>query len=253
MPTHNKERPILFSGPMIRAILENRKCQTRRVVRLRAGEIAHEGDDGSLHAVANTTGGDSIERVIRCPYGVPGDRLWVRETFRVESVGTHVPVKIPYEDVGIVYAADGEKRNIHREYPSALSRTCHNNKPSIFMPRWASRITLEITGVRVERLQEITEADAIAEGVEPRTREKGYTIVCRGGGTFEVSSLYERGMPAVGDASPFGEVTHVEQIPERVLISAPGVFRLLWMKINGRESWDANPWVWVVEFRRVEK
>lgn len=258
-----RERPILFSGAMVRAILEGRKTMTRRVVKPQphAGVDAVKWQDVIItgcntpdqSGFAMMRGGVIDSEAIRCPYGMPGDRLWVRETFRVESVGTHVPVKIPYEDVGIVYAADGEKRNIHREYPSVLSSTCHNNKPSIFMPRWASRITLEITGVRVERLQEITEADAIAEGVEPRTREKGYTIVCRGGGTFEVSSLYERGVPAVGDASPFGEVTHVEPIPERVLISTSGVFRLLWMKINGRSSWDANPWVWVVEFRRVEK
>ena len=175
-------------------------------------------------------------------------RLWLRETFWHREV-FHADYLMDYRYCATQPTPPGsvDPNDYH------TLEGYWRKMPSIFMPRDASRITLEITGVRVERLQEITESDAVAEGVEPRTREKGYTIVCRGGGTFEVSSLYERGVPAVGDASPFGEVTHVEQIPERVLISTPEVFRLLWMKLNGRSSWDANPWVWVVEFRRVDK
>lgn len=129
-----KERPILFSGRMVRAILDGRKTMTRRVVRLSAGEIAHEGDDGSLHAVANTTWGDSIERVIRCPYGVPGDMLWVRETWQQVFPECGGPVE---------YRADyGEGSYIRGGW-----------RPSIFMPRWASRLTLWNRSVRVERLR----------------------------------------------------------------------------------------------------
>ena len=229
-----RERPILFSGAMVRAILEGRKTMTRRVVKPQphAGVDAVKWQDVIVtgcntqgqSGLAMMRGGVIESEAIRCPHGQPGDRMWVRETFRIESVGTHVPVKIPYEDVGIVYAADGEKKNIHREYPSALSRTCHNNKPSIFMPRWASRITLEVTGVRVERLLEISEQDAIAEGVE-RVR---YAVEPHDAGFRDY----------IGDV---------------VLRSARHSFESLWVKINGRESWDANPWVWVVEFRMVKK
>ena len=144
-----KERPILFSGPMVRAILDGRKTMTRRVVRLRAGEIAHEGGDGRLHAVANTTWGDCIERVIQCPYGVPGDMLWVRETWASDVDGC--PAGLGYRADHLDPRGDG---------PANPMRW----RPSIHMPRWASRLTLEITAVRVERLQDISEADARAEG-----------------------------------------------------------------------------------------
>jgi len=247
-----KERPILFSAPMVLAILALIKRMTRRTSGL--DHVNREPDAWTV--VANKGGGEWLFRRVdsctfataRCPYGVPGDRLWVRETF---GVCTLVDGRKLYEGLKVYYKStgaskDGTPAKEFPEYPVARWR------PSIHMPRWASRITLEVTGVRVERLQEITEEDAVAEGVKPETREKAYTIVCRGGGTFEVSSLHERGVPAVGDASPFGEVTHVEPIPEKVLMSAREVFRLLWMKINGRASWYANPWVWVVEFRRVE-
>ena len=220
-----RERPILFNGPMVRAILEGRKSMTRRVVKPVPSDVWGHGvvtDTRStkfgkfcVHMRGEFCGDVHVD----CPYGTPGDRLWVRETFRIESVGTHVPVKIPYEDVGIVYAADGEKRNIHREYPSALSSACHNNKPSIFMPRWASRITLEVTGVRVERLLEISEQDAIAEGVQ---------------------------WPKYDDFEPV-TIDGVTSGPARI------AFKELWSNINGAASWYSNPWVWVVEFRRVER
>ena len=248
-----KERGILFSGAMVRAILDGPKSMTRRAVKPQPyllyrpetyvvktdkwGQVAWIDEEGHCEHVR----GHDNPAYVTCPYGMPGDRLWVRETHRFDGLDQKLAILDERVDE-LMYRADmaGDRAIDDCSW-----------RQSIFMPRWASRITLEVTGVRVERLQEITEEDARAEGVEPRTREKGYTIVCRGGGTFEVSSLYERGVPAVGDASPFGEVTHVEPIPGKVLVSARGVFRLLWGKINGRASWNANPWVWVVEFRVI--
>lgn len=183
-----REKPILFSGPMVRAILEGSKTQTRRVCKLdvRGGMPQPEFD--------------SLLRY--CPYGQPGDRLWVRETcwlygrwevkgvrkngkpsWRFVLIGKRVRFDKPGTDESMAYWGGGEGWSW---------------RPSIHMPRWASRITLEITGVRVERLGEISESDARAEGVQ---------------------SVAE--------------------------------FKELWASINGPGSWEANPWVWVVEFRRI--
>lgn len=167
-----KERPIILSGPMVRAILAGAKTQTRRVVKPQA-----MGQWGP---------------VVPCPYGRPGDRLWVREAWR--------PVHGGYSDLGARYRADFERdQTVWR--------------PSIHMPRWASRITLEVTGVRVERLQDISEADAQAEG------------------SFEWAAE--------------------QDTPVRDLDEARLVYLQLWQSINGPASWDADPWVWVVEFRRL--
>lgn len=190
-----KERPILFSGPMVRAILDGTKTQTRRVVKPQfaadaipvempatdpAGGWVVPGHSGVWWCDAAANPDD----VRRCPYGQPGDRLWVREAWaRTRVFGAEM----------VVYR-EGDNRT---DYGGPW-------KPSIHMPRWASRITLEITSVRVERLQDISEADAIAEGV--------YT----------------------DPASP-----------------AYDAYAQLWDEINGPGSWAANPWVWVLEFRRL--
>ena len=205
-----RERPILFSGEMVRAILDGRKSQTRRLVvgpkRHGGGDVqwADRGDVG-LHSPApeenaprvfgalfrnSSTGAD---RLIACPYGQPGDRLWVRETWRNTSDRTGEPSHPPYE-----YAVDYQGvRNIGRW------------RPSIHMPRAASRITLEVTGARVERVQDISEDDAIAEGIDR-------------------------------DDSVFAPRT---------------AFSVLWQELNGGRGygWDRNPWVWVIEFRRVDE
>ncbi len=195
-----KERPILFSGPMVRAILDGRKTMTRRVVRLRAGEIAHEGDDGSLHAVANTAWGDSIERVIRCPYGVPGDLLWVRETWATtEQAGVHP------SDAEMLYRATD---------PDWETMDGWRWSPSIFMPRWASRLTLRITSVSVERVQEITEEDAMREGVKAES-------VSTHPGIYSYRAPFVELWDSINSERGFG--------------------------------WDANPWVWVVAFERVSQ
>jgi len=181
-----KERPILFSGAMVRAILEDRKTQTRRIVK---------DVDGKNR------------------YGVPGDRLWVRETFgyEVRSVGGTPHQQIVYRaskpDAVYCYGSQGQEIKIKW-------------KPSIFMPRLSSRITLEITNIRIERLNDISEEDAIAEGYEP------------GGWS-----------PSYNDP---GNVGCVEYWP------AKDEFICLWESINGKDSWIQNPWVWVIEFERVE-
>jgi len=217
-----KERPILFSGPMVRAILEGRKTMTRRAMKPQP----HDGVDSVEWQDCIITGCNTPDQsgfammrdgvieseAIRCHYGAPGDRLWVRETFGYPEQN---------EDNGVVYRATDPT------WDEATTKYCKTMlwNPSIFMPRWASRITLEITGVRVERLREISGRDAIAEGVEH----------------FTVN---------VGDATV---TTFRDYLTGETNRAARQSFETLWKSINGADSWDANPWVWVVEFRRVEK
>jgi hypothetical protein len=201
-----RERPILFSGPMVRAILEGRKTQTRRVVKPLPPEIDVRGPKW----VPNAT---DIAAGWRSRYGQPGDHLWVRETWGLARFHDDGEVddwigKLPDTKpaaYSVVYAADPH-------WPAHFDDRGFNWRPGIFTKRWASRITLEVTGVRVERLHDITEADAKAEGVE-------------------AAPFCKAGRPA--------GMEHVE------------AFEDLWCDINGAESWDTNPWVWVVEFRRL--
>lgn len=198
-----KERPILFSGQMVRAILEGRKTMTRRVVKLRHGADVVV-TNGQVWKPARVDYAGYVD----CPYGQPGDRLWVRETW-AKTDGRHEIVPIAYRATNDSMALLNDKW-----------------KPSIHMPRWASRITLEITGIRVERLQEISYDDAIAEGIE------------RIGGEFSCSPWknYRKGQPGEMDC-------HCSYPPRS--------YQTLWESINGPGSWGANPWVWVIEFKRV--
>lgn len=214
-----KDRPILFSAPMVRSILDGRKVQTRRVCKVQPPSTEYE-----LATCVSTTGDkrnqgkqhwilrdgvnvlDSSQPYFSCPYGKTGELLWVKETWLPRCNGTAALYRADYcetEMAGIagMYSDNGRWR------------------PSIFMPRWASRITLEITGVRVERLNEISEADAISEGLDH---------VPDGAAAFGVKGL----------------ATSWRNDPREA-------FRALWQSINGPDSWDANPWVWVLEFRRV--
>ena len=187
-----KERPILFNAPMVRALLDGTKTQTLRIVKARDLEWmdVHQG----LREPDNAE---------RCPYGQPGgDRLYVRETWAAPHAYDHLPPRLIPQDARIHYAATEDRGGL-------LWR------PSIHMPRWASRITLEIASVRVERLQSISEADALAEGVNVHQDHHGRPTI----------SIY----------------------------SPVQAYRDLWEQINGPGSWDANPWVWVVEFRRIEE
>lgn len=143
-----KERPILFSAPMVRAILEGRKTQTRRIARLTAaGRLKAAGSSKNWHP-------DDPEAVLACPYGVPGDRLWVREAWRLCEEANAVKPRDTNPAFRCWYEADVP-------HQPGFGRL----RPGMFMPRWASRILLEITNVRVQRLQEISDADAVAEGL----------------------------------------------------------------------------------------
>lgn len=192
-----KTRGILFGGPMVRALLARTKTQTRRIIKPQPtcttdqAKAAHPSGSFSLEV--------GFDDRHRCPYGVPGDRLWVRETW------TSAYARGCW---GTIFAADqtfaqgkrnhekGPHYNFDDRPPGMLWR------PSIFLPRWASRITLEVTEVRVQRLQSLNEEDAVAEGWD-------------------------------GDGCP---------IPW---------YSELWTQINGPGSWEANPFVWALSFRRL--
>jgi hypothetical protein len=235
-----KERPIIFSAPMVRALLAGTKTQTRRVVKPQPPEIlpayapkvywpardrhmTHGDPDGAAYLQFESPGDYDGAHVMRggfgfrCPYGQPGDRLWVRETWDFIPEGDPGTPSC----AGIRYWADAgyELRTPPSNYNPMLYGK-ERVRPSIHMPRWASRITLEVTAVRVERLQDISEADALAEGVTPKW-EPG----CSG-----------RLMEALGGFS---------------FRPAASAYAELWEQINGPGSWDANPWVWAIEFKRV--
>ena len=231
-----KERPILFSAPMVRALLDGRKTQTRRIVKPQPKVIHALHGDASLTTERIFRSGDQR---IHCPFGQAGDFLWVRETWAHYHTINHVR-RIDaraFDEVsdGLAgYRADGHdtiedfRRHVRLMSECDLEAVEINGnrwRPSIHMPRWASRITLEVTGVRVERLQEISEDDAKAEGVEPWVIGDGWR---------------EYGLPP-----------SVEAAGTHPLRSARDSFASLWESINGPGSWKANPWVWVIEFRRV--
>lgn len=196
-----KGRPILFSGPMIRAVLDDRKTQTRRIVKPQSfvqHGITYEPNDRW-----------------RCPYGKPGDLLWCKEPWRTETdehnqvLPSTLPVGTP-----ILYGADADW---------SLNRTVGRRRHGRFMPRWASRLTLELIGVRVERLEDISEADAIAEGFAPGWMGNPIPETTIGGG-FTISS-------------------------PGTYASASGHFQAYWCELHGFDAWDANPFVWVLEFK----
>ena len=204
-----KEGPILFNGAMVRAIIDGRKTQTRRIVKPQPEAWSHDTVGYELAMPECRPLYPYSFCKAYCKLGEVGDRLWVRETCRAEELPSGLD--------GVRYAADDAFREIENtEIGSDLwfdlfsySNARGKQVPSIHMPRWASRINLEITGVRVERLNEISRADAIAEGCEMPTQRKGM--------------------------HPWPEIQ----------------FESLWESINGTGSWAANPFVWVVEFKRV--
>lgn len=207
-----RERPILYSGPMVRAILEDRKTMTRRIMKPQP----HAGVRSSPFVPSGIEDGHGRE--VRCPYGEPGDRLWVRESFW----GCDLP---GYGDQPcVVYDDEWRGKEYRAAEPRPWARK-FGRIPSIHMPRDCSRITLEIVRVRVERLNDISEADAQAEGADALNFDN-----C---GAAELALL---DMPLMDVGTPYRNG-----------------FAFLWECINGAGSWAANPWVWAVEFRRVDQ
>ncbi len=217
------EHPIIFSAPMVRAILAGTKTQTRRVVKGAPHDwapvqpqvysptvIDRRGDEQPGPAAYGAGNADG-ECWIRCPYGQPGTTLWVREAWRVVWSSDNEPPRELDAAYRFWYEADAPLQDGYGKL-----------RPSIHMPRFASRITLEVTSVRVERLQAISEADAAAEGVTPKW-EPG----CSG-----------RLMEALGGFS---------------FRPAASAYADLWESLHGPGSWDSNPWVWVVEFKRINQ
>ena len=268
-----KERPIIFSGPMVRAILDGKKTQTRRAIKASGPWDVFEGRDMDPWPLRGPGQGARVP----CPYGFPGDRLWVREALWVSECGKWF---MHEGDTTRSDVFNEERRYIHEpsagEYPAARyliggwsnqggsvgrggrqrwipafdvtllecdtskklepwtgntvvgrETACfRKHKPPIFMPRWASRLTLEVAAVRVERLNDISEADARAEGVQSDTEALSALSHLRG-----------------ADAA--------RAVPSR-LRSARDSFRDLWDGINGKRApWASSPWVWVVEFKRA--
>jgi hypothetical protein len=249
-----KERPILFSAPMVRAILDGSKTQTRRVAPIADLDIKLHGRDmvswgvsfskPTKGVLASYSGGkfsdDQARRIIASqfnPYGQPGDRLWVKENYRftndldrysasqIAQLCLDAGYKSPWAPIH--FEADGQRKNWeHTSTPQHEGVPVAGKlRPNIFMPRWASRIDLEITGVRVERLQDISEEDAIAEGVERHP---------------DFPTMWKRG-PLHGDQNTMTNTAFPRL-----------AYRSIWEQISGPESWDANPWVWVIEFRRIK-
>lgn len=223
-----KERPIRFSDTEVRAILEGRKTQTRRVISPQPEKSPVRTYKWKWTPKANNSvswnGPVKIDCqhcsfwVKHCPHGAVGDRLWVREKWypAFKRTDTSSGVVFPFESGGVQAANQGWN-------PPRW-------KPSIHMPRWASRITLEITGVRVERLQEISEWDVAAEGTPGMICGRYQCKHCNGDGS--------RLGVTCSDCKGTGD-------------DALSYWMDLWKSINGPESWSANPWVWVIEFRRV--
>lgn len=222
--TEVKERPILFNGPMVRAVLAGDKAQTRRTNGLEYfSRVENDPDgwwcarvaDGNAYMVYKQS---PHERAVKCPYGQPGDRLWVRETWshannRIAPYSPGVPVHYRADYLDEPDGADGELA-VGGKYRFWL--------PSIHMPRSASRQVLEITGIRVEKLQQISSADAKAEGTVP---------------------------DKVRQFNLFGADAAQRELAYRDAAVDP--FRRIWEEINGIGSWHKNPWVWVVEFRHL--
>lgn len=208
-----KTRPILFSAPMVRALLEGRKTQTRRVVKPQP--ILQDGF-WRLYGASWSDGIKSVPAMpghslsTRNPYGKPGDLLWVREAWQLHARATDLGTVVYRASINDAWSIAHELipvEKIGRLEPKPFQQGW---RPSLHMPRWASRLTLELTEVRVQRLQEISEADAYAEGCN------------------------DEGHPYL---SPFGGRAVTNN------------YAALWESINGRGSWEANPWVWALTFR----
>lgn len=231
-------KPILFNGPMVRAILAGRKTQTRRVIKPQPAHMANgdeteplmwgkEGDKVGYAWAAESFGKPHPDWLDGCPYGQPGDRLWVlhrrmrprvRETWSPDHSAFYPHYRIVYRaDSGLDYLDEREDGCVFS--PETNDWCPFRWRPSIHMPRWASRITLEITDVRVERLQDISEADIEAEGVELSTSPISGTM---GTADLDVGTVYSK---------------------------PRAVFRHIWDSIaKPGAKWADNPWCWTISF-----
>ncbi|HEN4830094.1 hypothetical protein [Klebsiella pneumoniae] len=206
------ERGMIFNAEMVRAILDGRKTQTRRPIKWKQTRFTEIGEreDGTKWPWSEDAE-HACDFWHPCPFGAVGDRIWVRETFQGPLVHEELfeeysayPEKFETPEY-CEYAADG---GVRPEYCDLDDNLRHGWRPSIHMPRWASRVLLEITDVRVERLKSISDGDALREGCSTADMKSGDCVA--------------------------------------------DVFARLWASIYGAESWNANPWVWVIEFKRVE-
>lgn len=228
------ERGMILNGEMVRAILDGRKTQTRRIMKvqpesnqlglLRITDSTKRSTIGKYHwSESNATGNHMRSKLFSCPFGDVGDRIWVRETWSSDFANY-------YPNDRVWYAADNNRRldievvgGVRGIYsPESDVHVPFRWRPSIHMPLWASRILLEITNVGVQRLQSISPNDAAREGLVKLPATGRYCI-------------------NQGDQY-FGGASH----------DAREVFSWLWASIYGEESWQANPWVWVIEFKRAE-
>lgn len=215
-----KERGMIFNGEMVRAILDGRKTQTRRPVKF----PVHDKNLGCELAGNELAGELSAGNYLNSAFGKPGDRIWVRETW--QAIHDYCDENGHVDERRYARSIPRHRGNYwHPVYEEAWGNESREDRdfpwrPSIHMPRWASRILLEITGVRVERLNAISEEDARAEGI------------------------IDGGCLNCGEPEPCGCAN-----PEP---DATDAFAYLWQSIYGQENWNADPWVWVIEFKRVE-
>ncbi|SBY47693.1 hypothetical protein [Klebsiella pneumoniae] len=211
------ERGMIFNAEMVRAILDGRKTQTRRPIKWKQTRFTEIGEreDGSKWPWSEDAE-HACDFWHPCPFGAVGNRIWVRETFCTVDDTHYGGEKL------VDYRATPKFEESHPAGWDSAPNDAEALKwrPSIHMPRWASRILLEITDVRVERLNAISEEDARAEGI------------------------IDSGCLNCGEPEPCGCAN-----PEP---DATDAFAYLWQSIYGQENWNANPWVWVIEFKRVE-
>lgn len=229
------ERPILFSGPMVKAIFAGRKTQTRRIISIPEIVRSEDGDGGltTIEWVANHESGpgwygwmseypDEGSANIQCPYGVVGDRLWVREACWIWGRWVRNGLRRSGKPKWLFKASNSELVTFDKPGARIIKmgdeRTGWMRRPGMFMPRWACRTVLDITEIRVQRLQEISEEDAKAEGIE---------------------RINDHAHWAWKDYLGYGQC-----------LSPIFSFDSLWESINGPGSWGANPWVWAITFTR---
>ncbi|EQA1666853.1 hypothetical protein D9I27_19670 [Escherichia coli] len=231
------ERGMIFNGEMVRAILDGQKTQTRRIMQVqpdtpefglrRIIESSIANEIGMYFwSQEDARGIKARSKQFFCPFGDVGDRIWVRETFQGPLFDFEQMEAYQYDSSKFkrpefcVYKADGKPAP---EFFDADENLHCCWRPSIHMPRWASRILLEITDVRVERLNSISETDAEAEGIDMEA-------------LFDSQDCYD----CIAGHNMTGRPT------------ATGAFKYLWESIYGSDSWQTNPWVWVIEFKRIE-